>query len=725
MPLKFSANSTEPVFDTRSATFQPSLVEKRERRPIPMGELRAEKDVDGKTYLVGHAALYNSLSENLGTAARPWKECIMPGAFARALREKQDVMHLKNHDPNMILGRTKSGTLVLTEDGKGLRFRTLLPDTYYAKDLSEIIARGDLDECSFAFVSKKESWVNENGIDVRQIHDVDLKDVSVVAAGAYKQPHVSLEARMFPDGVPASIEQHLVEHRTTDPSDPVPDPADPEPVESPIEADEDSGVCGCDCAACMNQRCFDCDNEDCDDPNCDGCPMQDEDDEDDPLTHGAKIKAEILVLTAGERDVVFDWHNRGLPKSRKMVAEGKKTKKVDGEDLSARDFIIVGDAEDTSTWKLPWRFSTLEKTRSHLRNALARFSSLKDVAEDVKAKAWTKLKSLCKKYGIKVTENKAKAAAKPACACDCTNCAAHDCSNCVKDGCSDEHCQNCPMQTKNALVSQVLVEQGRSARCFEVWQGETEPPTMYKSEAHPKGIVEVRSTMHPDGTLEMMCYGTIGMNWWGDGITAASVKRQIDEQPHSKIRMRINSMGGDAFEGIAIHNLLRAQAKPVEMCVDGLAASAASIIAMAGDTISMGSNAMMMIHNAQTGCQGYATDMRKVADILDKISTAVCQTYADRTGNSMAKCQEMMDAETWMTAADCIKDNFATTLTEMPDQPEPDSDELRSSPLALIYRNLPERYKAAAPAPAPAEQEADDLEQEDLALRLRLAAIDF
>jgi HK97 family phage prohead protease len=725
MPLGFS--KTEPAFDTRSATFQPSLVEKRERRPIPMGELRAEKDVEGKTYLVGHAALYNSLSENLGTAARPWKECIMPGAFARALREKQDVMHLKNHDPNMILGRTKSGTLVLTEDGKGLRFRTLLPDTSYAKDLSEVIARGDLDECSFAFVSKKESWVNENGVDVRQIHDVDLKDVSVVAAGAYKQPHVSLEARMFPDGVPESIEQRLNAPPPEDPAAGLPvasvPPTPPATPTAAVELDETSGVCDCQCQAClMGSNCSNCDDPDCDDPECDDCPMQAE--EDDPEwdnPHGTSLKAEILVLTAGERDVVFDWHERGLPKSRKIVAEAGKTKRVDGEDLVARDFIIATDVTDSSTWKLPWRFSTLEKTRSHLRNALSRFQSLKDVAEDVKKKAWSKLKGLCKKYGIKVTEDKTQNsnAANP-CACDCANCKATDCSNCTMEGCTDQQCQNCPQQTKAALKSVVLCRQGQIVDAFLRKNAED----LARRSFRPEGL-ELRAKMHPDGTLELMCYGTVGQNWWGDGITAASVKRQIDEQPHSQIRMRINSMGGDAFEGIAIHNLLRAQAKPVETCVDGLAASAASIIAMAGDTISMGSNAMMMVHNAQTGVQGYASDMRKTADILDKISNAVCQTYADRTGNPMTKCQEMMDAETWMTAADCIKDNFATTLTEMPDQPEPDEDELRSSPLALTYRNLPERYKAPAPAPASAEQEADDSELDELDLRLRLASIDF
>ena len=113
------------------------------------------------------------------------------------------------------------------------------------------------------------------------------------------------------------------------------------------------------------------------------------------------------------------------------------------------------------------------------------------------------------------------------------------------------------------------------------------------------------------------------------------MKQQIDEAgPFTRLAVRINSPGGDAFEGVAIHNLLRAQGKPVDVYVDGIAASAASIIAMAGDTRSMGSNTMMMIHNAWSSCTGYADDMRKMADTLDRVSTAVAQTYIDRAGLS-------------------------------------------------------------------------------------------
>ena len=113
------------------------------------------------------------------------------------------------------------------------------------------------------------------------------------------------------------------------------------------------------------------------------------------------------------------------------------------------------------------------------------------------------------------------------------------------------------------------------------------------------------SVRNSTGVLEMMIYEQIGENWWsGGGVTAKSVKQRIDAAgPFSRLTLRINSPGGDAFEGIAILNMLRAQGKPIDVYVDGIAASAASIIAMCGDTITMGWGAMMMIHDSAIACQ--------------------------------------------------------------------------------------------------------------------------
>jgi len=177
-----------------------------------------------------------------------------------------------------------------------------------------------------------------------------------------------------------------------------------------------------------------------------------------------------------------------------------------------------------------------------------------------------------------------------------------------------------------------------------------------------------RAALQSDGSLELLVYEDIGENWWGGGVTAKTVKEQIDQAgPHTSLAVRINSPGGDAFEGIAIHNLLRAQNKPVNVFVDGIAASAASIIAMAGDTRTMGSNAMMMIHNAWSSCIGYAEDMRKMADTLDKVSGAVAQTYIDRAGLSQDEVKSLMDAESWLSAKECVSNGLATTIAEADD----------------------------------------------------------
>ena len=101
---------------------------------------------------------------------------------------------------------------------------------------------------------------------------------------------------------------------------------------------------------------------------------------------------------------------------------------------------------------------------------------------------------------------------------------------------------------------------------------------------------------------------------------------------------------GDAFEGVAAYNILRAQGKPVDVYVDALAASSASIIAMAGDTITMGPNCIMMVHNAWSVSKGYAADMRKMADVLDTVSAAIGETYVSRTGLSVSRVKALMDA---------------------------------------------------------------------------------
>jgi ATP-dependent protease ClpP protease subunit len=193
---------------------------------------------------------------------------------------------------------------------------------------------------------------------------------------------------------------------------------------------------------------------------------------------------------------------------------------------------------------------------------------------------------------------------------------------------------------------------------------------------------QFHASLGQDGALEILIYGDIVdsatismMEAWGyptDGfISSLNVKRAMDSaNAYSRIRLRINSPGGDAFEGMAIHSLLSASGKPVDVFVDGIAASSASIIAMVGSTRTMGRVSMMMIHDAWSCCVGNKRDMAKMGDTLGKIDESIAAAYTARTGKSQADVMAMMDAETWLTSQDCVDQGFATGIVEQPAEEE-------------------------------------------------------
>lgn len=123
-----------------------------------------------------------------------------------------------------------------------------------------------------------------------------------------------------------------------------------------------------------------------------------------------------------------------------------------------------------------------------------------------------------------------------------------------------------------------------------------------------------------------------------------------------ELNLHINSPGGSVFQGIAIYNMLKESKAKVNVYVDGVAASIASVIAMAGDSIFMPSNSMMMIHNPYTYAVGNANELRKTADFLDKLTDASKQAYLDKAGNKLTsdKIQQIMDDETWLSAQETV-----------------------------------------------------------------------
>jgi HK97 family phage prohead protease len=149
-------------------------------------EFRAE--VEGNR-VTGHAAVFGQYASVGGHF-----ETIAPGAFKRALDEKQDVRLTVGHDQSKILGRTKSGTLKLSTDSLGLRFDAELPDTQLGRDTVISIRRGDLADMSFAFRPTADSWQTRDGKQINVIEDLDLHDVSFVGSPAYKGTDVRLRA---------------------------------------------------------------------------------------------------------------------------------------------------------------------------------------------------------------------------------------------------------------------------------------------------------------------------------------------------------------------------------------------------------------------------------------------------------------------------------------------------------------------------------------------------
>ena len=174
-------------------------------------EVRASPSEDGSGALrfEGYAALFNSWSQDLGG----FREQIAPGAFTKSL-PADDVRALLNHDKNYVLGRNRSGTLVLTEDERGLRFEVSAPDTQWARDLAESVKRGDIDQCSFGFQAVRDDWRTADGIDERTLIEVRLFDVSIVTYPAYLDTSANVRscAEVFaehreaaPAGSPARI----------------------------------------------------------------------------------------------------------------------------------------------------------------------------------------------------------------------------------------------------------------------------------------------------------------------------------------------------------------------------------------------------------------------------------------------------------------------------------------------------------------------------------------
>ena len=196
---------------------------------------------------------------------------------------------------------------------------------------------------------------------------------------------------------------------------------------------------------------------------------------------------------------------------------------------------------------------------------------------------------------------------------------------------------------------------------------------------------EWRSEYFPQkDTIELRLYNTIESDsWWEESETSAKhIADMLAENPNAaEIKIYINSLGGSVLEGVAIYNQLKRHKAHKTVYVDGFACSIASVIAMAGDTVIMPKSSVMMIHNAWTIVLGNSEQLRKAADDLDIINQASTQAYLDRAGDKLTpeKLKEMLDAETYLTAEQCIEYGLADAYSDGTDA-EQTEDSQASAP---------------------------------------------
>lgn len=177
------------------------------------------------------------------------------------------------------------------------------------------------------------------------------------------------------------------------------------------------------------------------------------------------------------------------------------------------------------------------------------------------------------------------------------------------------------------------------------------------------------------GEKEIDMYDAIGEGMFAEGVTLKGVSAALKSYDGEDITVNINSAGGDMFEGLAIYNALREYDGKVTVKVVGLAASAASIIAMAGDEILMDESAFLMIHNAWTLAIGNKDDFKKLASDFEKFDDTMSKVYSSRSGVAVSEVAQMMQDETWISGADAIDLGFADGSLKAPDIVEDDEPE--------------------------------------------------
>lgn len=216
-------------------------------------------------------------------------------------------------------------------------------------------------------------------------------------------------------------------------------------------------------------------------------------------------------------------------------------------------------------------------------------------------------------------------------------------------------------------------------------------------------------------SADVFIYGEITKWAWEEygEVSSITFKNELDSLGDvDTIHLYINSPGGSVFEGIAIHNMLKRHQARIIVHVDALAASIASVIAMAGDEIRMPKNSMLMIHNPWTFAIGNASELRKQADDLDRIGQSAIQSYLQKSGDKLDEetLKDLLDAETWLSADEALEYGLCDIVEEA------------NEVAALVDESLVKQYKNVPQQILQPQQKTTQMSEEEKALREKIIA---
>lgn len=220
-----------------------------------------------------------------------------------------------------------------------------------------------------------------------------------------------------------------------------------------------------------------------------------------------------------------------------------------------------------------------------------------------------------------------------------------------------------------------------------------------------------------DDVPTIYIFDQIGKDWWtADGVSAKDFQQALAELgPTMELVVEINSPGGNVWDGLSIYNMLRGHGAKVTTRVTGLAASIASIIALAGDTVEMSESALFMIHKASGIQAGNADEMRKMAEMLDKHDEVLAGIYVKKTGKTAAKITELMAAETWYSGTEAKEQGFVDTLVNLPTA--------QASFDFSRFRRVPSAAAKQTPAPTSSANTEENMNREKILARLKQRGI--